>query len=233
MSKQFLTTVAVLTVSLLAGMMLLKSPQVRADEGNNDSSKIQQGFAIAPVPLNMIGKNHDLVGLGSYIVNAQADCNGCHSIDPSTEYSQGGSPFLLAPTFFSGKKKVNPATYLAGGADFGPIASVPHLYTRNLTPDYTGMAEGGHTYSEFLQIMRQGKDFDGVHPNCPAQTGVPAGNCFTPPFNGALLQVMPWPTFQDMTDHDLQAIYEYLSAIPCNPGPVIAGAPYLQNTCKK
>jgi hypothetical protein len=35
-----------------------------------------------------------------------------------------------------------------------------------------------------------------------------------------------------MTDHQLQAIYEYLSAIPCNPDPVIAGAPYLQNTCE-
>jgi len=29
-----------------------------------------------------------------------------------------------------------------------------------------------------------------------------------------------------------RAIYEYLSAIPCNPGKVIAGAPYLQNVCE-
>lgn len=29
-----------------------------------------------------------------------------------------------------------------------------------------------------------------------------------------LLQVMPWPTFRKMNDHDLRAIYEYLSAIP-------------------
>jgi len=32
-----------------------------------------------------------------------------------------------------------------------------------------------------------------------------------------------------MIDHGLRAIYEYLSAIPCNPGKVIAGASYLQN----
>jgi hypothetical protein len=25
---------------------------------------------------------------------------------------------------------------------------------------------------------------------------------------------MPWPTFRKMNDHDLRAIYEYLSAIP-------------------
>ena len=41
---------------------------------------------------------------------------------------------------------------------------------------------------------------------------------------GTLLQVMPWPVFGKKTDHDLQAIYEYLSAIPSkpdnpNPGP--------------
>jgi hypothetical protein len=34
---------------------------------------------------------------------------------------------------------------------------------------------------------------------------------------------MPWPTFQSMTDHDIQAIYEYLSSIPCIE-TVVAGA---------
>jgi hypothetical protein len=35
-----------------------------------------------------------------------------------------------------------------------------------------------------------------------------------------------------MTDRDLRAIYEYLGAVPCNPGQVIAGATYLQNVCE-
>jgi hypothetical protein len=26
---------------------------------------------------------------------------------------------------------------------------------------------------------------------------------------------MPWPVFHNMTDHQIEAIYEYLSAIPC------------------
>jgi hypothetical protein len=202
-------------VSVLTGMMLLRSPQVHADEGNNDDSRIQQGFAIAPVPLTLTGLNHDLVGLGSYIVNEQADCNSCHGLSPATEFSAGGNPFFLFPAFFNRTKKINPATYLAGGRDFGRVGSVPHLYSRNLTPDYTGLPEGGHTFSEFLQIFRQGTDFDKVHPNCP---NVGALGCFNPPFNGALLQVMPWPNLQNMTDHDIQAIYEYLSAIPCNTG---------------
>ncbi len=34
-----------------------------------------------------------------------------------------------------------------------------------------------------------------------------------------MLQVMPWPVLRHLTDHDLQAIYEYLSAIPhAEPG---------------
>ena len=30
---------------------------------------------------------------------------------------------------------------------------------------------------------------------------------------------------------DFRAIYEYLKAVPCNPGPGIEGAPSSQNTC--
>ena len=55
--------------------------------------------------------------------------------------------------------------------------------------------------------MRTGVDLDHLHPNLPF------------PFDASLLQIMPWPTFQNMTDHDLRAIYEYLSAIPCIEGP--------------
>lgn len=32
-----------------------------------------------------------------------------------------------------------------------------------------------------------------------------------------ILQVMPWPAFGKKTDRDLEAIYEYLSAIPSLP----------------
>jgi hypothetical protein len=99
-----------------------------------------------------------------------------------------------------------------------------------LTPDKTGLPAGGHTYKEFVEIMRRGTDFDHVHPNCT--DGIATGTCYQPPVNGDLLQVMRWPFFQNMTDHDLRAIYEYLSAIPCNPGPGIPDAPYLQNACE-
>lgn len=214
----------------IALMYNSKTVRARDDEGGrNDESRIQIGFEAAPVPLNLEGKNRSLVGLGSYIVNITGDCNGCHSQGPKTEFAAGGNPYFRMPPF-SGVKQVNVATYLGGGRDFGPVGSVLHLYSRNLTPDKTGLPEGGRTFDQFVQIMRTGVDLDNVHPNCTAP-GVPA-NCMEPPFNGSLLQVMRWPAFQNMTDHDLRAIYEYLSAVPCNPGPVIAGADYLQNACQ-
>src|SRR5215471_1042806 len=225
---------AVFTLVTLTTAILARSGKVYADEGNNEESKIQQGFAIAPVPLNLAGKNRALVGLGSYIVNAQADCNGCHTLNPAVQYTATGNPYLLAPPF-SGTTKVDPAFYLGGGNDFGPFpggpGSIEHLYTRNLTPDITGLPEGGHTFADFVQIMRHGNDFDHIHPSC-REPGMPA-NCLPSPFNGALLQVMPWPTFANMTEHDLLAIYTYLSAIPCNPGPSgLDPKLYEQNVCE-
>jgi hypothetical protein len=79
---------------------------------------------------------------------------------------------------------------------------------------------------------------DHLHPTCTAaqisQTKHGATpNCIpTSPGNtvdGNLLQVMPWPDFQDMTEHDMRAIYEYLSAIPCITGPPSG---VLHNDCK-
>ena len=64
------------------------------------------GLRIAPVPLNMTGKDRELVGLGSHIVNAQGDCNGCHSSSTQEEYVFGGIPHVgQRPTV------VNPAVY--------------------------------------------------------------------------------------------------------------------------
>ena len=213
-------TAAVFAGILLAGVVI-SSTRARADGQDDENSKVKIGFEIAPVHLNLAGKNRELVGLGSYIVNAQADCNGCHSAGPMTEFAPGGNPYFNQAT------KINPDTYLGGGRDFGPLGPLPHIYSRNLTPDKTGRPEGGHTFSEFVQIIRNGTDFDHVHPTC---TGAPDGNCLPPPFDGDLLQIMPWPIQKNMSYHDLRAIYEYLSAIPCAEGPPAPDP--LHNDCK-
>jgi hypothetical protein len=232
MRKRLLETLGILgTVGGVIGVLVLVSgPGVKADDDHEGTeAKVRIGFEIAPVPLTMKGKNPELVGLGSYIVNAQADCNGCHTSDPTQEYTVPGNPYLLKPPF-SGKQKVNPATYLAGGSDFGSLAPGSYeILSRNLTPDKTGLPEGGHTLEDFMAIMRTGIDFDHAHPTCGGPGAPVNPGCVPWPFNGDLLQIMPWPTFKHMSDHDLQAIYEYLSAIPCIEGP--AAPSILHNDC--
>lgn len=178
--------------------------------GNGDS-RIQIGFAIAPVPLNMAGRNPARVGLGSYIVNTEG-CNDCHSAGPPTEYAHGGNPYL------GQAKQVNQKTYLGGGRNFGVLVPGTNSYqiiSRNLTPDKSGLPEGGATFDQFVSLMRTGVDDDHLHPTC---AGAVNPSCIPPPFDGNLLQIMPWPNFKDFTDNELHAIYEYLSAVPCVEG---------------
>ncbi len=217
---------------LFSGLLMVSSPG-RGDDRNSreESRQIRVGFNVAPVPLNLVHKDPDLVGLGSYLVNVVADCNGCHTNNPATEYT--GNPGLFEPPSqtMHQTKKVNPATYLGGGQDFGPFPapdSPLHIFTRNLTPDDTGKPEGGHSFPEFLQIMRTGKDFDLIHPTCT--TDMQTAECVPYPFDGTLLEIMPWPAFQNMSEHELRAIYEYLSAIPCID-TVVPGQPQLRNNC--
>src|SRR5437879_9591316 len=111
--------VAAFATILLAGM-LSSSPRVKAtdDEGDDrNESRIHRGLEIAPVPLNLEGKNRSLVGLGSYIVNAHVPCNECHGAGPAiTQFLPGGN------TYFGQTTIINPATYFGGGRDFGPVA---------------------------------------------------------------------------------------------------------------
>jgi hypothetical protein len=241
-----LVATALLTGAALA-VMLVRSPGVTAHDDDDEGSLIRIGFKIAPVPLKLEGKNRALVGLGSFIVNAQGDCNGCHTAGgpPNFNYANNGNPYFGQPTV------TDPTTYLAGGMDFfsavPPILGVypppeygsyvgPDIITRNLTPDKTGRPEGGRTFEQFKEIMRKGTDFDHIHPTCTSALPTPTpANCIPPPVVGELLQVMPWPTFHSMTDHQLEAIYEYLSVIPCIDNTVStppAGAPNeLRNDC--
>src|SRR5262249_32959676 len=118
-----------------------------------EQQKVQQGFAIAPVKLNMTGLNSDLVGLGSYLVNATNLCSDCHTAPAA--YLDGGDPFLLQKP-----EKYNVAAYLAGGQEFGPFVS------RNITPDASGRP-AGLTFEQFMQVLRQGTDFKKLPPPVP------------------------------------------------------------------
>jgi plastocyanin len=93
--------------------------------------------------------------------------------------------------FLGESKQFNASGYLAGGVPVGGIVSA------NITPDSSGKP-AGLSLGEFKSLLRTGHD-----PDVP----------------GALLQVMPWPIFGMMSSHDLDAVYEYLRAIPSRKTP--------------
>jgi hypothetical protein len=185
MRRTIATVVSVAALLIVAALL----NRVSSAQGTTDQRdvRIEKGFDIAPVPLLFEARNRELVGLGSYLVNAVGACNDCHTC-PS--YASGHNPFFGQPTM------LNVDGYLAGGVPFGPFVA------RNITPDPEEDGRpAGLTLDQFVLVMRTGIDLDNLHP--PIK----------------LLQVMPWPVFGNMTDNDLHAIYEYLSAIPPRKTP--------------
>src|SRR5262245_7700630 len=138
-------------VLLIATGFLAVLPTVSQGEDDNaksDRKRIQKGFEIAPVRLTFKNQDRDLVGLGSYIVNAQAVCADCHSC-PS--YAPGHNPYDGV-----GDGQINATNYLAGGVNFGIAIS------KNLTPDASGMP-AGLTEEQFMDAIRTGHDPEDDH----------------------------------------------------------------------
>ncbi|HEY6328965.1 MAG TPA: hypothetical protein VI756_06485 [Blastocatellia bacterium] len=114
-------------VAIVLAAMSIKAPRVRAND-DDDESRIQIGFKIAPVLLNLQSRDRAKVGLGSYLVNAVGDCNGCHS--------SGSAPLGIYPyvtgynPYFNQPEKIDPTVYLNGG---------PTSVRSGLQPGLTGM----------------------------------------------------------------------------------------------
>jgi hypothetical protein len=177
-------------IAAVAMATMLQVPAARADE----ISQILRGYKIITeifpkgTKLNFAGKDWELVGLGSYLVNSTG-CNDCHT---HPNWAPNGNPYLGQP------EQINTAEYLAGGRQFGPDPVDGHIvFSANITPDKkkNGMP-AGLTWDAFREVMQTGID-----PDVP----------------GRLLQVMPWPLYRWKTDHDLRAMYEYLRVIPSLP----------------
>ena len=150
--------------------------------------RVEIGFEIATK--QGISLDHDVAaqGLGSYLTNAMG-CNDCHTWP---NYAQGGDPY-------SREAKQLPLTsYLAGGRAF--VLPTETVCSRNITPAPNTNKPAGLSRSTFLYVLRTGCD--------------PQDANFRDPQMCELLQVMPWPNYQDMKNSDLVAIYAYLSALP-------------------
>jgi hypothetical protein len=170
------------TLLLIAGLCsILWCAQRSNTEEATGGSTVELGLKISPVSIDLERKDRNLVGWGSYLVNAVADCNGCHTYP---QFLRGGDPFLG-----SGDNSVAPIRnvhhYLAGGFCFGRVIS------SNLTPNLDTGLPSNMTLQQFINAMRSGKG------NSPGT-----------------LRIMPWPAYHNMSDQDIAAIYQYLSAIP-------------------
>ena len=162
-------------------MVNIGKGNARGDDDFERRARI--GLSIAPLPLNLEGRDAELVGYGSYLVNAMVDRDACHSIQ---ECATGGDPFLGQP------KRIDTTSYLRGGLKLpGDIGQL--VISRNIRPELPSGLPASLTFAQFSAVFRHGTDFDNP---------------------GQLLQVMPWPAFQNMTHEDIRAIYEYLSALP-------------------
>lgn len=117
---------------LLVTSIFVSTPRGRTRDRDDDKDpRIEQGFDIAPVHLNLEGTDRNLVGLGSYLVNT-GGCNDCHDTGPPNQFVMGGNPFFLGRN----PKQINPKTYMGGGRNFGKISGPPSpdIICRNLTP---------------------------------------------------------------------------------------------------
>jgi hypothetical protein len=92
--------------------MLNGSSPARAQDNQqglptDEATEVEIGLRISPVPLNLAGKDLNLVGLGSYIVNAVSDC-----IVATTEACLRISimPPEEIPTLASRKRPIRPSS---------------------------------------------------------------------------------------------------------------------------
>jgi hypothetical protein len=187
---------AFLGVVACALVLCLGIAVLRAEQGgkageisaSDDQSRVQTGFDFA----KQQGIALDLKRKNRALVGLGSylvnSVGGCNDCHTAPSYTTDPYAFLGAP------KQINVGCYLAGGAPFGPPGPGTPV-SRDITP-WEDNKPAGLTVTEFIHLMRTGED-----PDNP----------------GHVLQVMPWPVYQTMTSHDLEAIYEYLSSIPAIP----------------
>lgn len=138
----------------------------------------------------------DPVARGEYLVKVAA-CNDCHT--PLTMGPNGPGPDMTRmlsghpadlkmpapPAVANPWMMVSSAT---NTAFYGPWGI---SYAINLTPDATGI--GSWTEQTFLKAMKTGQHLGD-------------GRMIQPP--------MPWPSYGQMSDEDLKAIFAYLKSVP-------------------
>jgi mono/diheme cytochrome c family protein len=111
------------------------------------SARAQQGLAISPVAVNLASGSPELIGEGSYLVNAVGSCNDCHA-SATGQFMAGGVQFgpvaarNLTPDPTTGLRETEPqfVTQMRTGQDFkvpdagvGSLIVMPWQHMRWLT----------------------------------------------------------------------------------------------------
>lgn len=126
------------------------------------SDTAKQGLSISPVAVNMTGLTSaqlEMVGEGSYLVNALGDCAGCHGSSP-TSFLGGG-----CATPDSGAPACSGITFATPGFT---------VTSANLTPGTMVLTE-----TQFIEAMRTGADF---HSGAGADGGLSAETMLVMPW---------------------------------------------------
>lgn len=136
-----------LTATLLgiAAVVFAGGDGGRHDRGSDDA-RVRLGFRLSPVPLKLRGRDSELLGLGSYLINT-GGCGECHT---HPAFVPGGNPFL------GQSEVINAEVFMSGGRMFGPA-----IKAANITPDEFGRP-AGLDYAAFETAIRTGRKPDGT-----------------------------------------------------------------------
>jgi hypothetical protein len=202
MVGEMMTRFAAVRVLAIAAAILQLSVGISVAGDLSLDPRVKKGFEIAASQNISLDQNVPSQGLGSYLVTISS-CNDCHT---QPNYAPEGSPYLRQP------KQVNLSNYLAGGNLFATPAG--NFCSRNLTPQQSTSLPAGLTRDQFIHVIKTGCD--------------PQDENFYDSETCGLLNVMPWPNFQNYRIYEISAIYDYLSALPhteigvaapCTPDP--------------
>jgi mono/diheme cytochrome c family protein len=150
--------------------------------------------AAAAAPKSAPAASPAQIKRGEYLVTI-ASCHDCHTPmkmtpnGPAPDFSRalsGHPPDAPEPAGSAGKTDL-----MLSGSDLTSFR-MPYgmLYSRNLTPDKSGIGEW--TEAQFIKTLRTGRHQGEGRP---------------------LMPPMPWPNAAAMTDEDLKAVFAYLKSI--------------------
>lgn len=145
MNAKYLSLIA-LTATLLgvAAVVFAGGDGGRHEGRNSDDARVRLGFKLSPVPLKLRGRDPELLGLGSYLINT-GGCGECHT---HPAFVPGGNPFL------GQSEVINTEVFMSGGRMFGPFKAA------NITPDEFGRP-AGLDFAAFETAIRTGRKPDG------------------------------------------------------------------------